>query len=241
MKKYYYFTIRILKNVNMKRLLYLIIFSIICFNLYSQNPKINLNDLIAETQLNRSNESTIKIAWWIPVEFWKGSLANQSNINKSQSDEFIEALSPYVMFAIIEGKVGPFGGISYVPFDTINKKLFLITETGEKYYPLSDDEISSDVQNLLLIFKPVLQNLIGQMGQNMHFFVFNDFTKNNNRICDPFQKGRVHLYIGDYNYAWKTPLGSLLPPKYCPVDNEKFSGAYEYCPWHGNKLETKEQ
>jgi len=35
---------------------------------------------------------------------------------------------------------------------------------------------------------------------------------------------------------WRTPLGSLLPLKICPKDGEGMNGAWNFCPWDGEKL-----
>jgi hypothetical protein len=37
-------------------------------------------------------------------------------------------------------------------------------------------------------------------------------------------------------FEYRLPLDVLTPPKYCPVDGEKQSGKFVYCPYHGVKL-----
>jgi len=46
----------------------------------------------------------------------------------------------------------------------------------------------------------------------------------------------VRLSINKNEYKWRTPLGSLMPVKTCPKDGEKMSGAWDYCPFDGEKL-----
>jgi hypothetical protein len=48
--------------------------------------------------------------------------------------------------------------------------------------------------------------------------------------------------MGEKEFHWRLPLGSLLPPKICPKCGETFSGAYKFCPWDGSTLvEKKDQ
>jgi len=56
------------------------------------------------------------------------------------------------------------------------------------------------------------------------------------RISNPYTKGTVHLAFQGAEYKWRTPLGSLLAPKQCPVDQEVMTGAWKYCPYHGKEL-----
>jgi hypothetical protein len=55
-------------------------------------------------------------------------------------------------------------------------------------------------------------------------------------ISDATKEGVYYIEVGEKEFRWKLPLGSLLPPKICPVCKEKLSGAYKYCPWDGTKL-----
>ena len=205
----------------------------------SQEHKIDINELIEESQINTGEAGEIKMNWWIPNEFWLATFQNEPTLSQNDVNEFMKVLEPYSLFAVIDGEVGPFGGVTYTSESDISKSITLTDNNGKQHKPLSNSELNPDLQNFLSMFKPILINMIGQMGQNMHFFVFSDVDAKGNRIADPTQKGKITVNVVGEEYVWKTPLGSVLPPKYCPEDGEAHSGAWDYCPYHGNKLTSK--
>lgn len=83
---------------------------------------------------------------------------------------------------------------------------------------------------------PVLVNMLGPMGQNMHFFLFSSKKKNGQEIAVAKREGAFSVKLDKREFKWRLPLGSLLPPKVCPIDGEKLNGAWKFCPWHGVAL-----
>jgi hypothetical protein len=203
---------------------------------FSQETSVNTKDLTHETMKNVSEGKQIKLIWWIPIEFWKATFAEDRDMSESQIKEFLEFYKPYTLFAVVEGKVGSMGGFTFVSADSIRKYISLVDDEKNIYKPVDEDKMSPDLKNLLSIFVPILKNFIGQLGENMQFYVFTDIDLKGKRISDPYSKGFVQLNIGKDEYKWKTPLCSLLPPKICPADGESMNGAWEYCLWHGVKL-----
>ena len=220
----------------MKQILAVIAIVLIGLSGQSQTHQVDLNEFIKDTQKNITNGETLKMTWWIPVEFWKVSLDSDPNVTKSQRDEIVDLLDDFVIFAVVEGKFGPFGGVTYESYEDVKKNLSLIGQNYKTYKPLDDRELDSDVKGLLSVFKPMLKNMIGEMGENMHFFVFKDIVSKK-RIADPLVDGEVVLNSMGDEYSWSTPLGALLPPKKCPEDGEPMSGGWKYCPYHGKELE----
>ena len=198
--------------------------------------QVDLNKFIAETQLSSGNADQIKMAWWIPIEFWKIVFSKDQSVSAEQTQTYINTLSPYVLFAVVDGEVGSFGGVTYKSYESIKPCIVASDDANRKFNPLDESETSADVKNLLDIFKPVIENMLGQMGQNLHFFVFRDQDSHDKRIFDPFQPGTLHFNVCGEDYKWKLPLSCLLPLKYCPIDHEMMNGAWIYCPWHGEKL-----
>ena len=205
----------------------------------AQNLNIDYNQFIRETQKNSSESGKINIVWWIPIEFWDITLKRNKTISEDQIKKFIDELKPYAIFAVIQGDMGPMGNLSYVPLDSIKNNILVIDNEKLKHYPISYDKLDAGLQNLLATLKPVLKNAMGQLGENMNFFVFNDKKENNKRVSDPYQKGILQINIQNKEYKWRTPFGTLMPLKYCPKDKEEMNGSWEYCPWDGAKLILK--
>ncbi len=226
----------------MRKIAGLLIIILLTVTGYSQEHKVSVDEFLKETQKGVDEQGRISLNWWIPVEFWEISLRNNPGMTNAQIEELLSVFDQYCIFAIVDGEVGPFGGITYTELETIAKDISFIGQDNKKYTPLKESQISSDLKNMLDIFKPMLKNMIGEMGENMHFFVFNDIVKGE-RIADPLKKeGLITLSYQGKSITWETPLGSLLPPKKCPEDGEPMNGGWKFCPYHGKELvEFKEE
>jgi hypothetical protein len=147
-----------------------------------------------------------------------------------------KVLRPYMIIVAIDGKIGNFGGVTYKPEPTIRNSIQVIDNQGNSYRPLSNEEIDADTKNFLSMMQPVLANMLGPMGQNMHFYLFPPKNKAGQDIASAKKEGAFSLILDKRQFNWRLPLGSLLAPKICPVDGEKLSGAWKFCPWHGAEL-----
>jgi hypothetical protein len=228
------------KSRNMKtKIVTLFIFSLYSYLSFSQKPSIDYNKFVQETQKNASGPGKVNIVWWIPIEFWDITLHNNKSLSDDQIKKFIDELKPYSIFAVVDADVGALGGFTYNSVDNIRNSIVLIDNDKKSYKPLEYKNLDPNIQNLLSTLKPILKNAMGQLGENMNFFVFTDKKSNNKRVSDPYLKGNVQINIKDKIYKWRTPLGSLLPMKICPKDGEAMNGAWDYCPWDGEKLVDK--
>jgi len=218
------------------KILFATLLLLLSVTMFSQKVKIDVDALIDETQISGNNENDMKIIWWIPIEFWQAIFESEQGMTQEQIDGILTVLKPYTMVAVVDGKIGPFGGVTYIPLEKIKESILLVDQKGVKHEPIKEKNINTNTQNLMSSFKPILKNMLGTMGENMHFFVFPDQDKKNERLNDPAQKGKVMLQLFEEEYSWNTPLGSVVAPKFCPIDNAKMNGSWDYCPWHGDKL-----
>jgi hypothetical protein len=196
-----------------------------------------MNALMNETQWMSQSARDIKLIWWIPLQFWRVSGASTDpKPTEEQIQQLEMVLSPYLLFAAVQGQLGPFGGIEWIPEYRLRSSLVLIDQAGREYRPLTDNTISLDAKNLIGFMKPMMSNMVGPMGDNLYFFFFPSLSDEKKQIVDPLMDGFFSTKFGEETHKWRMPLGSLLPPKKCPIDGEKFSGAWKYCPWHGKEL-----
>jgi hypothetical protein len=206
---------------------------------YAQKLDVDYAQFLKETQKSNNNPDGLNLIWWIPAEFWKLALQNNPEITAQQIEEFCTVMAPYSLFAVVDGQLGDKkakGEVHYVSYDVLRKSISLIDAEDRIFKPIDNDLLDPTVQTLLSSFKPVLKGMMGKLGENMHFFVFSDLNDEEDRISDPFAKGNVHLQVNNKEFFWRTPLGSLVPQKICPKDQEKLNGAWDYCPFHGDKL-----
>ena len=202
----------------------------------AQEAEIDLNALTQETQKMWQKADELTFVWWIPEEYWQVSFAQDRSVSEAQAEEFINILRPYTLIAVIDGKLGPFGGMTYSKESDIRASVRLRDSQGTLYRPLSEDKIDADTKSFLSMIKPLLVNLIGPMGQNMHFILFPANSKKGQKIANAKKEGSFSVILGERELRWRLPLGSLLPPKICPKCNEKCSGAWKFCPWCGTEL-----
>lgn len=194
----------------------------------AQRPDVKLNDLISETQKDTPDPDRVTMVWWLPDEYWEVVL-------QEEAAEALSVVGPYVIIGAVDGKIGPFGGITFETETSVRNRLRLVDGEGRAHTPLAEDQVSPDARSLLAMMRPVLGNALGAMGENFHFFVFAG-GEGGGAHLSATEEGSFSVFIGDEEFAWRLPLGSLLPPKFCPVDGEALSGAWKFCPWHGAAL-----
>lgn len=202
----------------------------------AQDFKVSINKLTEETQQLSESADNMKMIWWIPTDFWKAVFAEDQTISKDQADEIITVFDQYTVLAVLDGKIGTFGDVTYKPKDDIFNALEILDNDKQKYGPLLESEIDEKSKAILAIMKPMLGNMLGNMGSNMHFFLFQKKHDPLSRIVDPKKEGTFAVNLSGENFTWKLPLSSLLKPKKCPVDGALLNGTWKYCPFHGEEL-----
>lgn len=198
---------------------------------------VNLAAIIQETQKQSEGNNALGLVWWVPEEAWKALLEQERSLTPSGVEEILGVLRPYLVIAAVDGSLGPMGAPSFRSKEAVRDSLTVIDAHGTEYRPLKDEELSGDATNLFASMKPGLAGIAGPIGEHMHFFCFPPKTEEGQRIADPLESGELTVKMADQTFRWRLPLGSLLPPKVCPVDGELMSGAWTYCPWHGEKLQ----
>ena len=200
----------------------------------------NINTFIQETQKQTPDPDRVTLAWWLPEEFWEWSLTQNQAVSDQGMEEFLEVLRPYLLVVVLDGRIGPLGGITFVGPKELSASVAVVDATGQRYLPLDDDRISPDARNLASMMTPVLANMLGPMGENMAFVYFHALTSDGAPIATTATTGTFSVVVAEQVFEWSTPLGSVLPSKVCPADGQALSGAWSYCPWHGEELVAKD-
>ena len=215
----------------------LLFFLAVTIKLTAQDFKVNINKLTEETQQLSESPDAMRLIWWIPTEFWQTIFEQDKNISRLESDEMLNNFDKYTMVAVIDGDIKDDGTVTYNTEETTFKNLVVIGKDKVEYSPLYNDEIDEDTKSLINIMKPMLGNMLGALGQNMHFFLFQKRENPLDKIVNPIKKESFTVKLDKDNFNWSLPLGSLLKPKKCPEDNKLHNGSWNYCPYHGKKLE----
>jgi hypothetical protein len=204
-------------------------------------PGPNLTELVRETQKVGRVPGKITMVWWLPEEFWSVSFRQSDQVSAEQQEAFLKAVRPYLLIAAVDGKLGPLGGSEFADKESLQASIQVLDKTGKSYVPLSEDELTDDVKNLSALLRSMFANMLGAMGRGLHLFFFPATTADGSAIAVATKEGTFSVVMGDQSFTWRLPIGSLLPAKVCPVDGERMTGAWKYCPWHGKLLEVADE
>jgi hypothetical protein len=231
------------RNIS-KRVLFTVIISIILSGIAltplqaanSSDFKIDLAKFTQETQKIAQDADKMELIWWIPTNFWEESFKNDPSISRNEAKEIIDTFSEYVVVAVVDGTIDDYGNISYRSYSRIINSLHILDKNKKKYEPLPSHKISSEANELLAAFKPIMANMLGNMGQNLHIFLFPKRDARGIIIDNPKAEGSFSVVLGAKEYKWKLPLISLYPVMPCEKCHEHCSVAWNFCPWCGMKL-----
>lgn len=196
--------------------------------------------ILRETQIGVDFNDRNGLIWWIPFEFWLES-GEKNGTPAEKTRKSLSALQDYTIVCVLLGKVSGLGSFDFVPPADLQKKTFVRDSNGEEYAAISD--LSGDAKNLADFMKPMLANAMGKAGENFAVIFFPAKSKSGGRIADATSKGQFSIVLKDAAgepetiFHWRTPLTLLSPPRYCPVGKERVHADWDYCPWHGVKLD----
>jgi hypothetical protein len=210
-----------------------------------QIKDVDTDSLIADTQdtPKGAGENHAAMCWWIPSEFWQAILAKDPSMAESDKKAMLEAMSGVTLLAVVQADITDFGAFNFYPKDEIEKQMTIsYTNAGDEKLSLSPmKNIKPDLEIVLGVFKPILGAAMGNLGNNMHFYVLNDETGTTKRLIDPYNKGLLNVKLTKrngniMNADIEMPLNSLFVPRKCPNGKDAHV-SWNYCPWTGEKLE----
>lgn len=218
-------------------------------NSYSIDRKsiieVSTDDLLINTQLSLKgvSEDHTGIVWWLPNEFWESTYARDTTTSDKDKSAMLAAVEGVSLLGVVQADISPLGSFKFYPKEDVQKNM-VITFTGKdgksRRVPVEKD-INPDLKVLLGIIKPMLAQAIGNMGENLHFFVLKDKDEDGNRILDPYEGGVLNFKLKEFSgrdiFAnIYLPLNSLYVPRNCP-NGRPADVTWDYCPWSGEKLD----
>jgi hypothetical protein len=139
------------------------------------------------------------------------------------------------LVAVLDGQFG-ITAYRYTDAQTLASEVTIEDSHGERYAPLPPESISEDVRNMIQVFRPLMANMMGAMGQHMEFLVFPSVDKAGRPLADAQSNGAMTVHVGDVAMRYRLPLGSLLVPAVDRKTGESFPGSYRFNPFSGDKL-----
>lgn len=200
----------------------------------SKDPvNVSFDAFMTETQYVSDSMDSVELVWWLPIEYWVISQAQDPTIGEAELEAIKELLDPYEIFVVVKGKIGYFGGVTYDKREDIVSQLS-VSFDGMDLPIIKEKEMSADLIAFLSTMKPMMSSLLGPMGSNMHFILCD--SKGKGIDINPTQTGSLFIEIGELKKEAELPLASLLMEKKCPTDGKLHSGKWNFCPIHGKEL-----
>lgn len=216
---------------------------IICTILFSlsllgqNNSKVDQIELIKDIQKWSKNGNKMTLSFWIPLSYWRIALEDNVDIPKETINIIESTFEDYFFLCAADIEISGNGNIDYLNKADLLETLSIEDDKGNTYLPLSTNKISLETLNLAKSLTPMFAKMFGQMGKGMHFFFFKVKDENNRNLIDENKNGSFTVKHSNKKFNWTLPLPSLMPNKYCPIDNDKMKGNWIFCPLHGVKLE----
>jgi hypothetical protein len=208
---------------------------------FPADPEVDTQAVVKETEQIDTRNHKMGVFWWIPADFWEAAVRKQG-FSAEQANKVFGPFKGYNLFLVGVGDLGV-GNYTWTKEDEIRKHVVMRDQNGNIYKPL--EETPNEVGSLISGMKPMLKNMMGDLGEGMQFVLFTGKDSTGNSFADPHKSSEIFLDVSELmgpatsTYTWKLPLTSLVPPKFCPVGKEKVEANWKYCPWHGNKLDSE--
>lgn len=205
---------------------------------------VPINEFTEETQTQPENagDNHLTLVWWVPYEYWASVLSRDPSMNKLALQQTLDVLRNYMLIAIVQADVSPFGTFDFYSNEEVAKNLSTsYTQSSNDSIEIAPtSSISGDMQLLLSQMTPILKAAMGNLGSNFHFFVYNDRRGDDTRVIDPYNSGLLSVQLkksgGEFmEVSFPTPLNSLHVPRICP-NGKPAHISWSYCPWSGKKL-----
>ena len=199
--------------------------------------EVNMQAFMEELQQMKCDQEQMSMVWWLPNEWWEVNAKDDPTISQAMLQQMLQAVDSYLIFVVVEGHSGAFGGFYPETRESIISRISVVPHTGTELKPIKDKDLSYDIQNMFSVMKPLLANVLGQMGQGMEFIAFEVPRENSSKLLEARKAGAFTVRLGSQEFKWRLPLGSLLPEKVDPKTGDTFPGNYEFNPFTGDRLQ----
>lgn len=219
-----------------KKYLLLPVFALIVSTTTAQKIKpVNTSDFITECMKNSGELPSKQMVIWFPTDFWE-MIGDQMKASQGYVQQIVGEMQNYMMFAVVDYNVTS-SGLNFKSEEEIRKSIKLYDSSKNVYNPLENKDISPAAMQLLSTLQPVMSQILGQFGEGMRVFLFDAKKLNGKPVIDIAKTNSFTLSWAQTSVKWVLPFASVLPPKFCPADNEQMKGNWKYCPLHGIKLD----
>lgn len=198
--------------------------------------RLDIAAIAKEVEILKTEGRSMTMVMWMPEEYWRAAIQSSGGLSAKGTEEFLAAMRPYTMVAVLAADVGAVGAFTYSAPEELRKSVRLEDSTGASYSPIDPQTLNASMKNLLQAIRPMLTNAMGPMGANMELLLFPATNKAGQRIADATKDGFFIVTLNGVAFRYHLPLGSILPPVVDAHSGEVFPGNYHFNPYSGDKL-----
>lgn len=190
-----------------------------------------------------AGDDHMALAWWIPNEFWGTILSRDTTTSESDKKAMLDTMNGVSLLAVIQADITQLGAFRFYTKEEIQRNMTLtFSDTGgtaRELVPMQT--IDTELEIVLGVFKPILGAAMGNLGNNMHFYVLNDRSESS-RLMDPYEQGRFGIQLAKrdssvMDVSIELPIDALYVPRKCPNGKDAHI-SWNYCPWSGTRLDA---
>lgn len=217
---------------------YLLLPVLMVITLTSAGQKVkptSTSEFIQDCMKNSGEIPNKSMVIWFPHNFWQ-IVGDMKKLSPDVVQNIVNEMSQYMMFAVVDYSASG-SGITFKSEAEIRKTIKLYDSAKNAYTPVDPKEVTPAASVLLNNLQPMMAQMLGQFGEGMRIFLFKAQQVSGKPAIDITKPNTFSLSWDQVNVKWTLPFASILPPKFCPVDNEPMKGNWNYCPIHGAKLD----
>jgi hypothetical protein len=205
---------------------------------------VRLDALAQDTQAvpDGAPQSHMALTWWVPYEYWSVAFLADKSLQPDAKAQVLGMLKGFSLIAVVQADINELGMFTFYDQAEVASAMKVTLGGGTAARELRPKgDVGPELTQLLGFLKPVLTAAIGNMGANMHFFVFDDVAAGGEgRVLDPYVASTLNVALrtkagADLLGTIETPLDALFVPRLC-ANGKPAHVSWSYCPWDGKPL-----
>ncbi|MEX2205324.1 MAG: hypothetical protein WEF50_03745 [Myxococcota bacterium] len=179
--------------------------------------------------------------WWLPQEYWE-QVAKELAIPAEEQAKVRAAFRDYLLVGAFEFELSTEKQPEFATIAEISKRATFYRD-GEKVEVLR--EVNPELARLAPSLVYLLRASLAGLGEGLRLLPLSNVDSKGKPILAGGAPGELRL---EYRFDekspaqavyWRAPLTSIAGVKKCPSGGESLEASFEFCPWHGVRVEPK--
>jgi len=199
------------------------------------------SDIVNETARNlEGGNGRVASFWWLPQEYWERA-AKELEIPAEEQEKVRTLFRDYVLVGALDTRLA--ASDKKPEFATIGEiaKRSTFLRNGEEVEVLRD--VNPELVRLVPSLVYLLRASLSGLGEGLRLLPLPNLDAKGNPILTGDKRGELKLVYRFDDSAtpqeviWRAPLTAVAGAKKCPKGGEKLEANWDYCPWHGVKVD----